>query len=106
MTRYQNEQYPVNWPDVARQIKEACGWRCLCCGKLCRRPGEMFLGWEYQLTVAHLDQCYDEPVVTVAALCIRCHFQLDAPLSWWARHRHARIRRWKAGQLEIFNSLI
>lgn len=105
MLRLHRWLYPEDWPAVARSIKEACGWRCLQCGKQCRRPGEMWLGWEYQLTVAHLDQCYDGPVVNAAALCVACHLKHDAPYGWVARRRHAYIRRQMAGQLEMFAAL-
>lgn len=93
--------YPQGWAQLSREIRELCDWRCQACGKLCRRPGEFYLGWEYELTVAHLDQCYDGEVVTVAALCALCHFRMDAPFVWWARRRHERIRRALAGQLEL-----
>lgn len=102
VTPHHSEHYPVDWPHIARSIKEACGWRCTQCDKLCRRPGELWLGWEYTLTIAHLDQCYDTPIVTVAALCVPCHLKLDAPYSWWARRRHAHVRRRLAGQLLMF----
>lgn len=101
MMRDRGEDYPVNWAIIAREVKEANNWRCLCCDKLCRRPGEMFLGWQYTLTVAHISQVYDAPVITVAALCLPCHLKMDAPYSWWARRRHLRIRRQRAGQLEL-----
>lgn len=61
----------------------------------------MWLGWEYQLTVAHITQDYDAAVVQVAVLCAPCHFKHDSPLVWLARRRHERVRRRVAGQLEI-----
>lgn len=93
--------YPNNWHEIAYEIKEACGWRCTQCDKLCRRPGELNLGWQYTLAVAHITQDYDAPIVQVQPLCVPCHLKHDAPYSWWARRRHMRIRRWQAGQLEI-----
>lgn len=86
--------YPIDWPALAAEIKAANGWCCASCGKQCRRPGEFWLGWEHELTVAHYDQVYDSEAVFVAALCIRCHFAHDCRHSWRARRRNA-------GQLEI-----
>lgn len=96
-----NEIYPQDWPTIAYAIKEACAWRCSICNKQCRRPGELNLGWEYVLTVAHITQEYDADVVQVQPLCIPCHLRHDAPLSWWARRRHMHIRRRLAGQLQL-----
>lgn len=101
-TLMRHDYYPVDWPAIARAVKEANGWRCQACGKQCRRPGELNLGWEYTLTVAHLTQDYDADAVTVAALCLPCHLRYDARHSWIARLRRLRWRRVRAGQLEIF----
>lgn len=94
--------YPQNWRELAFAVKEANGWRCGACDRQCRRPGEFWLGWEYELTVAHLGHDYEAEIVQVAPMCRRCHFRYDAPHSWRARHRHRRYRRRLAGQLEIF----
>lgn len=94
-----NELYPHDWRQLSREIREACGWQCTQCGKQCRRPGELYLGWEYILTVAHICQDYDAPAVQLAALCLPCHLLYDAGHSWIARHRHIRLRRRVAGQL-------
>lgn len=91
--------YPAQWPAIAVTIKEACGWICQSCGRQCRRPGQFYLGWEYELTLAHLTQDYEAEAVTVAALCVPCHFAYDAPLVWVARRRWARYRLREAGQL-------
>lgn len=93
--------YPDNWRVIAYEIKSICGWQCQCCGLQCRRPGELWLGWEYELTVAHICQNYEAEAVCVAALCIRCHFKMDAPLAWVARRRVERVRRRLAGQLVL-----
>jgi len=57
--------YPKEWPEVARQVKEANGWKCERCG----HPND----WEngYTLTVHHLDMNKDnlEPW-NLAALCL------------------------------------
>lgn len=91
--------YPDDWSDIAYMIKDANGWRCQACDRQCRRPGEMYLGWEYMLTVAHICQGYDSEAVYVAPLCLRCHLAYDAPHSWLARRRHLRVRLHRAGQL-------
>lgn len=86
--------YPTDWRALAREIKQACDYRCQECGRNCRRPGQFRLGWEYELAVAHLTQDYHAEAVTVAALCARCHLRYDAPFAWVARRR-------KAGQLML-----
>lgn len=101
MTTWHSEHYPAGWPDIAREIKEACDWCCLECGKQCRRPGEFYLGWEYELAAAHICQDYEGEAVNVAALCGRCHLAFDAGHSWIARQRRERWRRGQAGQLMI-----
>ncbi len=97
-------RYPDNWFTIAREIKEACDWRCSECDTQCRRPGEFNLGWQYTLTVAHYDGEYEAPAVFVVALCIRCHFRHDVQHTWKARRRNLRVRRRMAGQLEIFTT--
>ncbi len=93
--------YANEWPTVAREIKDACNWRCQECDKQCRRPGEFYLGWEYELTVAHYDGDYESAEIFVTALCVVCHLRHDAPFVWVARRRHERGRRLRAGQLEL-----
>lgn len=93
--------YPDNWPAIATAVKEACNWRCQQCGCRCRRPGELYLGWQYQLTVAHLTQDYEAEAVTVAALCAPCHLAYDAPHVWRARRRWMRYRLRQAGQMTL-----
>lgn len=93
--------YPTEWPAIARGIKEACNWQCQACQRQCRRPGEFYLGWEYELTVAHYDHAYDGPVAFVVALCRACHFKHDARAVWVARRRWARLRASQAGQLAL-----
>lgn len=91
--------YPDDWPTIATLVKEANGYVCMACDKQCRRPGELYLGWEYTLTVAHICQDYEAEAVYVAPLCARCHLLYDAPHGWLARRRHMRLRRQFAGQL-------
>jgi hypothetical protein len=99
-----NVLYPHDWRLIALAIKEACGWCCQNpnCQKQCRRPGEMWLGWDYELTVSHYDQEYDAPEVFVVAWCAECHFRHDAPFVWRSRRRARRLRQLRAGQLALF----
>ena len=95
--------YCHNWREVATAIKQACGWQCQVCGKQCQRPGELPLGWQYTLTVAHWNQHdYDAPTAFVVACCVPCHFRHDAPFVWHARRRAERYRQRLAGQLTLF----
>lgn len=94
--------YPDNWRKIAQEIKTACGYRCLCCSRQCRRPGELWLGWDYEAVLAHISQDYEAEAVTVAVLCAACHFRHDAPLVWVARRRAERWRQREAGQLPLF----
>lgn len=93
--------YPVNWKEIACDIKAANRYTCQACQKQCRRPGEMYRGWEHELTVAHICQDYAAAAVQVAPLCLPCHLAYDAPHSWIARQRQMRARMELAGQLAI-----
>lgn len=97
--------YPTEWPTIARYIKEACAWRCAVCDRQCRRPGEFYLGWEYELALAHITQDYLAPAVQVACLCGSCHLRHDAPLGWVARRRADRWRARQAGQLKLLANI-
>ena len=87
-------RYPAEWKRIAREVKEAAGWRCAACGKACRRPGEGLntpgkSGHRYPLTVHHIDHrpenCARENLI---ALCAPCHLRADAP--WHAETRKRR----------------
>jgi hypothetical protein len=97
--RQNSDNYPVDWPAIARVVKESAGFCCQACGQQCRTPGQFYLGWQYELTVAHLDDGYAAEATTVAALCVRCHFAYDAPRVWVARRRALRHRLLRGGQL-------
>jgi hypothetical protein len=93
--------YPIDWPAIACLVKEANEDRCQACNKQCRRPGELYLGPHYELTLAHLDRCYEAEATTVAALCVPCHFRYDAPFVWQSRRRALRLRQVAAGQIAL-----
>lgn len=94
--------YPDNWVKIAQEIKEACGYTCMVCSRQCRRPGEFWLGWDYEAHVAHWDHDYDGAQIYVVVCCARCHFIHDASSVWVARRRVERWRQRAAGQMEIF----
>ena len=91
--------YPDQWHEVAAEIRAICDYCCMVCGKQCRRPGELNLGWQYQLTVAHWWHEYESPTAFVVAACLPCHFLHDAPYVWQARRRAQRARQLQRGQL-------
>jgi hypothetical protein len=67
------DDYPQNWPDIARSIKEAAGWKC----EQCHHANDYESG--HVLTVHHLNgikaDCRTENLV---ALCQRCHLRIQA----------------------------
>ena len=69
--------YPPDWPEIAREVKEAAGWRC----ERCHHVHEPAAG--YTLTVHHLDM--DKPNVArwnLAALCQRCHLRIQGKVDF------------------------
>lgn len=64
--------YPEDWPEIAKRIKDAAGWTC----ERCKHVHEVETG--YVLTVHHLDgnkaNCEDW---NLAALCQRCHLRIQ-----------------------------
>ena len=93
--------YPDNWRKLSTELKQICNYRCTACNRQCRRPGEFYLGWDYEAVVAHISQDYHAPEIQVACLCAACHFIHDAPLSGVARRRAERWRQRQAGQLSF-----
>ena len=85
----QRELYPDDWEEIALAVKEDAGWRCECCGKQCRRPGEPFDTHRRTLTVSHQDH---DPAncerSNLKALCAPCHLRYDA-----AHHAETRSKR-------------
>lgn len=69
--------YPVDWPEIAKRIKDAAGGRC----ERCREPHNVEMG--YVLTVHHLDMnkanCADW---NLAALCQRCHLRIQGKVDF------------------------
>lgn len=71
MRKSKGGEYPSNWKEIAHQVKEEAGWRCVRCGAE--------NGKGHWLTVHHLDM---NPANcawwNLAALCQRCHLVIQA----------------------------
>ena len=66
-------QYPANWPEIAKAVKDAANWRCVRCGKL-HDPEN-----GYTLTVHHLDINPENCAWwNIPALCQRCHLSIQS----------------------------
>jgi 5-methylcytosine-specific restriction endonuclease McrA len=65
--------YPPDWPEIARRVKNAAKWACV----RCKQPHCFETG--HVLTVHHLDgdKANCEPW-NLAALCQRCHLKIQA----------------------------
>ena len=67
--------YPDDWDEIARAIKDLVGWNCEHCG----HGHEVATG--YVLTVHHLyDDKSDCSYKNLVALCQRCHLSIQ---SWY-----------------------
>ena len=75
--------YPQDWDDISRRIKDAAGWKC----ERCKHDHDPQSG--HILTTHHLDgnkaNCEDW---NLAALCQRCHLEYDRE-----HHRETRQDR-------------
>lgn len=79
--------YPKNWEQITFLVKEKAGWKCECCGKQCRKPGEPFDTHKRTLTVSHQNHIpQDVSNENLKALCAPCHLRYDA------KH-HAKTRK-------------
>lgn len=95
-------RYPDDWEAIALAVKVAADWRCECCGKRCRRPGEPFDTHRRTLTVAHLDHdTTNSDPANLAALCAVCHLQHDARHHANNAARTRRRRMEEAGQRRL-----
>lgn len=111
-------RYPENWEAIALAVKEAADWECADCGRPCRRPGEPWVefafevaerGWwmdldhpqRFTLTVAHLDQNPSNNAPdNLRALCSGCHLRHDAP----HRQANSQAKRERRGQLSLLEA--
>lgn len=72
MPRKSTGEYPPNWKEIAMEVKELAGWKCVRCGH--RHDVEN----GFMLTVHHLDlnksNCQWWNIV---ALCQKCHLKIQ-----------------------------
>lgn len=72
MGRPSTGEYPAEWKEISKRVKDAAGWQCERCG----HPDDREYG--YMLTVHHLtlekDNC---EWWNLAALCQRCHLRIQ-----------------------------
>ena len=72
MKRKSTGEYPPNWKDIAKAVKDAAGWKCVRCGH--RHEPET----GYCLTVHHLDIDPSNCAWwNIPALCQRCHLSIQ-----------------------------
>lgn len=69
--------YPTDWPEIARRIKDAADWKCERCG----HAHDVAAG--YTLTVHHLDMNKANVADwNLAALCQRCHLRIQGKVDF------------------------
>jgi len=66
-------EYPANWPEIARRVKDDARWKCARCGHVHDRTTG------HVLTVHHLDMnpancCW----WNIVPLCQRCHLHIQS----------------------------
>lgn len=89
MARKGTNAYPPDWPDIARAVKDAAGWRCVRCG----HPHDRASG--HVLTVHHLNlDKADCRWWNVVALCQRCHLAVQ--------HKIVMERPWVMGEHSVW----
>ncbi len=72
MTNTKRNEYPEDWPLIARRIKDRHFWRC----ERCDHPHDRASG--HVLTVHHLDGDKGNSADwNLAALCQRCHLSVQ-----------------------------
>jgi hypothetical protein len=121
------ENYPSNWKEISKRIRERDGQKCVQCGVNngafgCRdqdgnfyteedidrdgiAPG-VILGKAIKivLTVAHLDHdCTHNDESNLAALCQRCHLALDADQHKTNAAATRLKKKLAAGQIQMFD---
>lgn len=73
MRQIDRGEYPPNWKEIAKQVKDAAGWRCV----RCDHPHDVKAG--YCLMVHHLDANKSNcEWWNLTALCQRCHLQIQS----------------------------
>jgi hypothetical protein len=78
--RNRNE-YPADWPELARACKERAGWICQHCRikhgswRKSKRTGRRYRAWLQAAHVNHLDR--PKSNAELLCLCFRCHARYD-----------------------------
>ncbi len=101
----EGSNYPGNWKDIAKAVKDDAHWTCVRCGKL-HDPEN-----GYTLTVHHLDICPSNCAWwNIPALCQRCHLTIQSKVvmerywmfehSTWFRPYVAAYYAVRAGQTQ------
>ena len=85
MQRKSKSEYPANWKQIAKAVKDAANWHCVRCG----HPHDPQAG--YCLTVHHLDlDPQNCEWWNIPALCQKCHLQIQAKVilerQWMFEH--------------------
>ena len=69
--------YPENWAEIARAIKDAADWKCV----RCAHPHDV--SSHHVLTVHHLDMDPgNNELWNLAALCQRCHLRIQSKVDF------------------------
>ena len=89
-------EYPANWPEIAKRVKDAASWNCERCGHA-HNPE---LG--YTLTTAHLipdkSNCEDW---NLAALCQRCHLHVQGKIDFTQQYMFSHSD-WMKPHVDLF----
>jgi hypothetical protein len=73
MPRHSIGNYPINWPEISKSVKDAAGWKCVRCGE----PHNVPAG--FMLTVHHLDMNpANNAWWNTVPLCQGCHLHIQA----------------------------
>jgi 5-methylcytosine-specific restriction endonuclease McrA len=96
-------EYPSNWRQIAKQVKDEAGWRCV----RCQHEHEPKAG--YCLTVHHLDADKGNcQWWNLAPLCQRCHLSIQGRVimqrQWMLPHSEW-FRPYVAGYYASINGL-
>ena len=96
------KQYPPDWNEIARSIKDAAGWRCEWCGVEHGATRINLKGKPYRviLTCAHLNHTpSDCSMENLRALCSACHLRYDVHLHRFNARQTRFRRKLESGQL-------
>jgi hypothetical protein len=90
-------EYPPNWEDVSRRVKERARWQCELCGAK-NGPSPNVL------TVHHLDgDKWNLLSWNLAALCQRCHLRVQATFDFYQTALMGVYPRWLQVHVKGYN---